>query len=240
MAVADEVKALTFDVFGTVVNWRESIAAEAKALLGAKGGNHDWNAFALSWRSKYQPAMEKVRSGERPWIKLDDLHRENLEEVLAEFGITNLSEAEKDNLNRAWHRLAPWPDTVGGLARLKRKYILATLSNGNIALMVNMAKHSKLPWDTILGAEVARAYKPQPEAYQRTCEALGLKPEQVMLVAAHNGDLVAAKKTGMRTAFVRRATEYGLNETRDQKAEHDFDYVAESFIDLAEQLGCRL
>src|SRR3546814_4444069 len=196
MAVADEVEALTFDVFGTVVNWRESIAAEAKTLLGGKGLDHDWNDFAPKWRAKYQPAMEKVRSGERPWVKLDDLHRENLEELLGELGIAGLSEAEKDRLNRAWHRLEPWPDTVGGLTRLKRKYILATLSNGNIALMVNMAKHSKLPWDTILGAEVARAYKPQPEAYQRTCDALGLKPEQVMLVAAHNNDLVPAKKTG--------------------------------------------
>ena len=173
---------------GTVVNWRDSIAREAKAFLGPKGYDKDWHAFADQWRARYQPAMAKVRTGERPWAKLDDLHRENLVELLKESEITGLSEADIDHLNRAWHRLDGWPDTVEGLTRLKRKYILATCSNGNVALMVNMAKHSGLPWDAILGAEFAHAYKPQPEAYDRTAAFLDLKPAQCMMVAAHNGD----------------------------------------------------
>jgi 2-haloacid dehalogenase len=237
MAISD-VKALTFDVFGTVVNWRDSVAREAKALLEPKGYRRDWHDFADKWRARYQPAMAKVRNGERPWTKLDDLHRENLVGLLEEFEITGLSEADIDHLNRAWHRLDGWPDTVEGLTRLKRKYILATLSNGNVALMVNMAKHAGLPWDAILGAEVARAYKPQPEAYDRTAAFLGLQPGECMMVAAHNGDLVAARSRGFRTAFVSRPLEHGPNKTRDMKAEHDFDVFAEDFIDLAKKLGC--
>lgn len=233
-----DVKALTFDVFGTVVNWRDSIAREAKAALEPKGHRHDWHAFADGWRARYQPAMEKVRSGQRPWIRLDDLHRENLVGLLDEFGISGLSAAEIDSLNRAWHRLDPWPDTVAGLTRLKRKYILVTLSNGNVALMVNMAKRAGLPWDAVLGAEVARAYKPQPEAYRRTADILGLAPSECMMVAAHNADLVAASAQGFRTAYVNRPTEYGPGQTRDRKAEHDFDAVADSFLDLADKLGC--
>jgi 2-haloacid dehalogenase len=182
--------------------------------------------------------MDKVRKGERPWTRLDDLHRENLVELLPAFGISGLGEAEIDHLNRAWHRLDPWPDTVEGLTRLKRKFILATLSNGNVALMVNMAKYAGLPWDAILGAEVARAYKPQPEAYDRTAALLDLKPEQCMMVAAHNGDLVAAHGRGFRTAFVGRPLEHGPNKTRDLRAEHDFDVIANDFIDLAKKLGC--
>jgi 2-haloacid dehalogenase len=182
--------------------------------------------------------MERVRSGEIDFVKLDVLHRMNLDANLEEFGITGLSEADIDHLNRIWHRLEPWPDTVAGLTRLKTRFILATLSNGNVALMVNMAKHSGLPWDVILGAEVARAYKPQPEAYLRTADFLGLAPEECMMVAAHNSDLVAASKCGLRTAFVRRPDEYGPDQQIDQKAEHDFDYMAEDFNDLADQLGC--
>ena len=222
MALSD-VKALTFDVFGTVVNWRDSIAREAKSFLGPKGYEKDWHAFADRWRARYQPAMEKVRKGERPWARLDDLHRENLVELLKEFEISGLGEADIDHLNRAWHRLDGWPDSVEGLTRLKRKFILATLSNGNVALMVNMAKHAGLPWDVILGAEVAHAYKPQPEAYDRSAALLDLKPEQCMMVAAHNGDLVAARSRGFHTAFVSRPLEHGPNKTRDLKAEHDFD-----------------
>jgi 2-haloacid dehalogenase len=237
MAIS-EVKALTFDVFGTVVNWRDSIAREAKALLEPKGWDKDWHAFADQWRARYQPAMDKVRSGERPWTKLDDLHRENLVELLKEHGIGGLGEAEIDHLNRAWHRLDGWPDSVEGLTRLKRKYILATLSNGNVALMVNMAKHAGLPWDAVLGAEVAQAYKPLPAAYDRTAAFLDLRPQQCMMVAAHNGDLVAARGRGFRTAFVVRPLEHGPNKTRDRKAEHDFDVIADSFIDLAVKLGC--
>jgi 2-haloacid dehalogenase len=233
-----EVKALTFDVFGTVVNWRDSIAREAKAALAPKGYALDWHDFADRWRAGYQPAMAKVRNGERPWVRLDDLHRENLVALLPEFGVEGLGERELDDLNRAWHRLDPWPDTVAGLTRLKRKFILATLSNGNVALMVNMAKYAGLPWDAILGAEVAHAYKPQPEAYDRTAAFLDLAPGQCMMVAAHNGDLVAARGRGFRTAFVGRPFEHGPVKTRDLEAEHDFDVVADSFVDLAARLGC--
>ena len=171
-------------------------------------------------------------------MKLDDLHRENLVDLLPEFGITGLGEGGLGHLNCAWHRLDGWPDTVEGLTRLKRKFILATLSNGNVALMVNMAKHAGLPWDAILGAEVAHAYKPQPEAYDRTAALLDLQPGQCMMVAAHNGDLVAARGRGFRTAFVSRPLEHGPNKTRDARAEHDFDVIADSFIDLAAKLGC--
>ena len=237
MAIAD-VKALTFDVFGTVVDWRGSIAREAKAALAPKGYTLDWHDFADRWRARYQPAMAKVRSGERPWAKLDDLHRENLVALLPEFGVTGLSEAELDHLNRAWHRLDGWPDSVEGLTRLKRKYILATLSNGNVALIVNMAKFAGLPWDAVLGAEVAQAYKPLPEAYDRTARLLDLAPGQCMMVAAHSGDLVAARGRGFRTAFVSRPLEHGPGRAADNAAGHDFDVVADSFIDLAAKLGC--
>jgi 2-haloacid dehalogenase len=233
-----DIRALTFDVFGTVVDWRGSITAEGQAFGRERGIDIDWNAFALSWRAKYQPAMEKVRSGATGFVKLDVLHRANLEQVLAEFGLDGLSEVDKDHLNRIWHRLDPWPDSVEGLNRLKRKYILATLSNGNVALMVNMAKNAGLPWDAILGAEVARHYKPQPEAYLKTADFLGLEPAQCLMVAAHNNDLVAAAGCGLRTAFVARPTEYGVDQDFDVKAENDYDFVAENFLDLAGQLGC--
>lgn len=234
----DGVKALTFDVFGTVVDWRGSIAREAEAALAPKGHALDWHRFAERWRDRYQPSMEKVRRGERPWTKLDVLHRENLIGVLDEFGVTGLTEAEIDHLNFAWHRLDPWPDAVTGLPRLKRKYVLATQSNGNVALMVNMAKRAGLPWDVILGAEVCRAYKPQPESYLRAAELLGLRPEECMMTAAHNNDLVAAAGCGLRTAFVARPYEKGPKQAVDLRAEHDFDVVAESFEDLADKLGC--
>jgi 2-haloacid dehalogenase len=233
------VKALTFDVFGTVVDWRSSITREGEALAGRLGiQGVDWAAFATAWRAKYQPSMTRVRNGERPWTKLDDLHRESLEDTLTEFGVTGLSEGEKDNLNRAWHRLDPWPDSVPGLTRLKQRYTLATLSNGNVALMVNMAKRAGLPWDAILGAEVARHYKPQPECYLTTAALLGLEPEQCMMVAAHNNDLKAATSLGFRAAFVPRPTEHGLGQTTDLSAAQDWDVVAESFEDLAGKLRC--
>lgn len=234
----DGVKALTFDVFGTVVDWRGSITEEGRRLGREKGVDADWVAFADAWRGKYQPSMTRVREGEVPWTNLDSLHRASLEELLQEFGIDGLDEAEKDHLNRAWHRLRPWPDSVEGLMRLKKRYVLATLSNGNIALLVNMAKRAGLPWDAVLGAEVARHYKPQPEAYLMTADFLGLAPNECALVAAHNGDLVAAAALGFRTAFVPRPTEYGPDQKADLKAEHDFDIVADSFVDLADKLDC--
>jgi len=233
------VKALTFDVFGTVVDWRSSIIREGQALGRAKGiTNVDWAAFADAWRGLYQPMMDRVRSGASPWTKLDDLHRMGLDQLLREFKIEGLSEAEIDQFNRAWHRLDPWPDSVPGLTRLKTRYILATLSNGNVALMVNMAKRAGLPWDAILGAEVARHYKPQPEAYLTTAELLGLRPEQCLMVAAHNGDLAAASGTGLRTAFVPRPKERPNPRESDLKPARAWDVVATDFVDLARQLGC--
>ena len=235
----DSIKALTFDVFGTVVDWRSSIIREGEALGRVKQITHvDWAAFADAWRGLYQPLMDRVRSGATPWTKLDDLHRMGLDRLLGEFKISGLSEVEIDHLNRAWHRLDPWPDAVEGLTRLKRRYIVATLSNGNVALMVNMAKRAGLPWDAILGAEVARHYKPQPEAYLRTAEFLGLHPEACLMVAAHNGDLAAASGCGLRTAFVPRPLEHGRHGAKDLAPARAWDVVAPDFIDLARQLAC--
>ena len=234
----DEVVALTFDVFGTVVDWRGSVARELRTHFARRGIERDWEAVADRWRALYQPAMEEVRRGRRPWTRLDDLHRENLRVVLDEFGLAGLDEAKIEHLNRAWHRLDPWPDAVAGLTRLKRRFVLATLSNGDVALLVNMAKGAGLPWDAILGAEVARAYKPMPEAYLRTADLLGLEPRQCMMVAAHNDDLQAARALGFRTAFVARPQEHGPRQTRDLRAEHTVDVVASDFLDLADRLGC--
>lgn len=233
-----DIKALIFDVFGTVVDWRSSVVREGEALAARKGLDVDWVAFADGWRGLYDPAMARIRDGERDFVKLDVLHRENLVEMLGRTGITGLSEAEIDDFNFAWHRLDPWPDTVAGLTRLKSKFIIATQSNGNIALMVNMAKRAGLPWDAILGAEVVGHYKPVPAAYTEACNRLGLRPEQVLMTAAHNGDLLAARVCGLGTAFVSRPTEYGPGQTKDVCAEHDFDYIADNFEKLAEQLGC--
>ena len=233
------IKALTFDVFGTVVDWRSSIFREGEAFGRAKGiTGVDWQAFADKWRGMYQPAMDEVRNGRRPFVKLDVLHRESLDKLVAEFGIKGLSEADLDNLNRAWHRLDPWPDSVPGLLRMKKKYILATLSNGNVALMVNMARRAGLPWDTILGAEVTRHYKPQPECYLGTADFLGLEPAEVALVAAHNSDLAAARRIGFRTCFVTRPNEKGPGQDKDLRAEQDWDFIARDFVHLADELGC--
>ena len=233
-----DVKALTFDVFGTVVDWRGGIAREIATLGAARGFSLDWNAFALAWRARYQPAMERVRRGERGFVKLDLLHRENLDQVLTEFGLDDLDEAERVALNKAWHRLDPWPDVVAGLNRLKRGYILATLSNGNVALMVNMARRAGLPWDAILGAEVVRHYKPEPEAYLKTADFLGLAPADCMLVAAHPEDLKAAAACGLRCAYVHRPTEYDDDSDKPPPAPGAFDIVASDFLELAEYLGC--
>lgn len=231
-------KALLFDVFGTVVDWRGSIIAEGQAFGRARGLDVDWAAFADGWRAKYQPAMQRVRDGQIGWVKLDDLHRQNLDELLEEMAITCLTRDEIDHWNRVWHRLNAWPDAVEGLTRLKNNFILATLSNGNVALIVNMAKHAGLPWDAVLGAEVAGHYKPQPEAYLKTAQILGLAPEDCLMVAAHNSDLVAAGSCGLGTAFVSRPREFGMGQTADKDAENDYHYVARDFLDLADQLGC--
>ncbi|BDG72135.1 haloacid dehalogenase type II [Roseomonas fluvialis] len=238
MSALPGVKALVFDVFGTVVDWRTGIARDAKTVLAKHGrGDVDPHAFADAWRRRYQPAMEEVRSGRRPFTRLDVLHRENLDALLADHSIT-ADEADRQWLNRAWHRLDPWPDTIPGLIRLKSRRFIAPLSNGNILLLANMAKRAGIPWDAILGAEPARAYKPQPEAYLRTAEILGLAPSEVALVAAHNGDLAAARKAGLATAFVLRPTEHGPEQSTDTRAEQEWDTIAGSFEELADKLGC--
>jgi 2-haloacid dehalogenase len=238
MGDISQIKALVFDVFGTVVDWRTSIIQELEAFGAQKGISADWAAFTDDWRALYQPSMEEVRAGRRPWTILDVLHRESLEKLLTKYGIDGLSEEEKDHINKVWHRLKPWPDSVPGLHRLKARYLIGTLSNGNIGLLAWMAKNAGLPWDVILGAEPARAYKPLPEAYLRTAKILGLRPEQMMLVAAHNDDLAAAAAQGYATAFVARPTEYGPHQTKDLKAEREWDVVTDSFLGLAEVLGC--
>jgi 2-haloacid dehalogenase len=233
-----DVQALLFDVFGTVVDWRSSIIAELTRFGADKGIAADWAQFADDWRALYQPAMEEVRSGRRAWTILDVLHRESLEKLMAKYEISGLSEAEKDHINRVWHRLEPWPDVVVGLARLKTRYIIGTLSNGNVGLLTRMAKHAGLPWDVVLGAETARAYKPLPQAYAASAALLNLEPGQVMLVAAHNGDLAAAAAVGLATAFVARPHEHGPHQKADVKAERDWDVVVDSFTGLASAMGC--
>ncbi len=238
MAAKDDVQALLFDVFGTVVDWRSSLIDDLGRFGAEKGLKADWAAFADDWRGLYQPAMDEVRTGRRPWTILDVLHRESLDKLLVKYGFTGLSEADKEHMNRVWHRLKPWPDTVEGLQRLKSRYIIGTLSNGNVGLLTRMAKHAGLPWDVVLGAETARAYKPLPQAYLASAELLNLAPSQVMLVAAHNGDLAAAASTGLRTAFVARPAEYGPHQKRDFKADRDWDVVTDSFTGLAKAMGC--
>ena len=232
----DQLKAVTFDVFGTVVDWRNSIAREMNLIGDKKELSIDGAEFASAWRSLYQPSMSKVRSGEMPFERLDVLHRRNLDTVLEQYDIDQLSELEKVHLNQAWHRLEPWPDVVEGLVRLKERYIIGTLSNGNVSLIVNMAKYSGLPWDVVLGAEIAGHYKPCPEAYLGSAKKLDLPPHQCMLVAAHNADLLAASECGFKTAFVARPTEYGPDQTTDLSADHEFDVIATDFVDLAGQL----
>jgi 2-haloacid dehalogenase len=235
--LAPPIKALTFDVFGTVVDWRGSIIAEGEALGARKGMTVDWAGLVDAWRAGYQPAMARVRRGELPWTKLDALHRMTLDRLLDEFGVRGLDERDIATLNHAWHRLRPWPDAVAGLDRLRRRFVLATLSNGNVSLLVDMAKAARLPWDCVLSAELVRHYKLDPEVYLMAAELLSLEPREIMMVAAHNGDLVAAASLGLRTAFVARPTEYGPRQTTDLKAERDFDVVARDFVDLADQLG---
>jgi len=238
MTSRNSVEALLFDVFGTVVDWRGSIIEELTRFGAQKGVKADWAAFTDDWRGLYQPAMEEVRSGRRTWTILDVLHRESLEKLLAKYDIGGLSEVEKDHLNRVWHRLKPWPDVAEGLKRLKSKYIIGTLSNGNVGLLTRMAKNAGLPWDVVLGAETARAYKPLPQAYLASAALLNVEPGQVMLVAAHNGDLAAASAAGLRTAFVARPTEHGPRQKLDFTAERDWDVVADSFNGVADAMGC--
>jgi len=233
------VKALVFDTFGTVVDWRSSVIAEGMIWGKAKGLNINWADFADRWRMGYAPAMEMVRKGELPWTTLDDLHRMILEDLLKEFKIEGLTEEEKVSWTHVWRRLKPWPDSVEGLTRLEKKYVIAPLSNGNIALMTNLAKFGGLPWDAILGSELVRHYKPDREVYVSAYRYLDLKPDEVMMCAAHAGDLQAARGYGLRTGFIYRPDEFGNGHAGvpDKAKPGDFDVVSVSIVDLAQQMG---
>ena len=233
------VKALVFDTFGTVVDWRSSVIAEGRTWGKAKGLNINWVDFADRWRLGYRPVLDKVRKGEMPWIRLDDVHRMILEGLLKEFKIEGLTEEEKVSWTHVWRRLKPWRDSVEGLARLKRKYVIAPLSNGNIALMTSLAKFGGLPWDAILGAEIARHYKPDREVYVSAYDSLDLKPEEVMMCACHVPDLHAARNNGLRTGFIYRPNEFGDGPVGvpDKAKPGDFDVLSVSIIDLAQQMG---
>ena len=233
----DEIRALTFDVFGTVVDWRGSLIREGEAFGRQHGLTVDWVRFADAWRGLYQPMLERVRSGSLPWTKLDDLHRMALDTLLREFGVHGLAEPDVDHLNRAWHRLDGWPDAVAGLTRLKRRFVLATLSNGNVALIVNMARHAGLPWDCVISAELFHHYKPDPETYLGCAALLDVEPSALLMVASHKSDLRAARAVGCRTAFVRRPLEHGPGTTADLGAEADFDFNVDSIEELAMALG---
>ena len=237
MASNTQLRALVFDVFGTVVDYRGTIIREGEQLNREKGLTVDWATFADAWRGQYRPNMQRVMNHELPWTNLDALHRMSLDELLPEFGVTSLSENEKVHLNKVWHRLTPWPDAVEGLTRLKQRYILGTLSNGNVGLLVDMAKYSSLPWDVIFSAELVKAYKPDPRPYQMTYQLLGVQPSEVMLVAAHKDDLLAAKAQGLRAGFVPRPLEKGPHGAYDSTPDPSFDVVASDFVDLARQLG---
>jgi 2-haloacid dehalogenase len=233
----NSVKALVFDVFGTVVDWRGSIIEEGQAFGKTRGIAVDWAGFADRWRAGYVPSMTKVRKGEIPWTNLDRLNRMLLEDLLEEFHIEGLTEEEKAFWNRVWHRLDPWPDSIAGLTRLKKKYTIGPLSNGNVALLTNMAKRAGLPWDVILSAELARHYKPDREVYLAAVTLLELEPEEVMMCAAHSSDLIAARSVGLRTAFIRRPNEFGPTGKADDAGPEDFDVVTSDIVDLASKLG---
>jgi len=232
-----QVQALLFDVFGTVVDWRSGVIRDVTAVAGRAGAPLDAARFADQWRAGYRPAMDLVRSGQLPWTKLDGLHRRVLDELAGEFGLAGLPAAELDWLNTCWHRLDPWPDAVPGLARLRQRYVLAAFSNGNVALLVNMAKRAGLPWDAILSAELFRRYKPDPQTYLGAVELLSLDPARVMLVAAHNDDLSAAADLGLATAFLPRPAEHGPGQQANLAPTREYTVVATDLTDLATQLG---
>jgi len=231
-----DLRVLVFDVFGSVVDWRGSIVRDLSAWGSTRGIDADWEGLALAWRSRYQPKMQEVRSGQRPWTLLDDLHHESLVALLPSFGLSDLSAADIGHINRVWHRLDAWPDAIAGLTRLKSRYVIGPLSNGNIALLANMAKHAGLPWDLSFSTEWFRAYKPMPESYLGVAKAMNVEPAAVMLCAAHNDDLRAAKEVGLKTAFWARPTEYGADQAKDLEATQAWDVVATDIRDLARQL----
>jgi len=238
MQVAESIQMCVFDTFGTVVDWHGSVSAEVNELARRKGWQVDGVAVAEAWRGNYGPSMNRVRTGEIPWTDLDELHRMTLDELLPRFGMTGLTEAEKVHLNRVWHRLHPWPDAPGGLARMKTRWVLSPLSNGNVALLTDLGKFGGLPWDCVLGSDIVRHYKPDPEMYLMPSELFDLEPSQVLMVAAHPGDLEGAKRSGLRTAYVHRPLERGPDREPPPWPETGrFDLLASDFGDLASQLG---
>lgn len=232
-----DLKVLAFDVFGTVFDWRSSVAAEIAEVASRHGMSVDAGEFADGWRRRYQPSMNRVRRGELGWTVLDELHRASLEEVLEEFRLKELPDHEREHLNLVWHRLQPWPEARPGLERLGGRYVLTTLSNGNFSLLTELVKNASLPFDCILSAELCRAYKPDPRTYRMTFELMRVRPEQVMMVAAHQDDLRAAAREGLGTAFVRRPLEWGAGAEVDLAADRNFDVVADGFVELADKLG---
>jgi len=231
------LQALVFDVFGTVVDWRSSLIRRSHEFGRVNSLTADWADLIDDWGGQYRPLMDEVRLGRRPWTNLDDLHRASLEQLLPRYGLSHLTDAQKHSLVEGWHFLDPWPDTVAGLTRLRKKFIIATLSNGGLRLLADMARYARLPWDAILSADVFRHYKPDSEVYLGAAKLLDSPPEEVMLVAAHNYDLEAARKCGFKTAFIPRPSEYGPRQSRDFSAESDWNYVARDLEDLAAQLG---
>jgi len=233
------VKALVFDVFGTVVDWRTSLINDFTAWGRRRGITADWTALVDGWRAVYSASMDEVRKHpEHGYVILDVLHRRSLEKLVAQLGIVGLTDDDLDYLTRGWHRLHPWPDSVAGLTRLKSKYIISPLSNGNVALLTNMAKFAGLPWDLVMSAELFAHYKPDPETYLGAARLLCLAPSEVMMVAAHNYDLKAAQSHGLKTAFVARPTEYGPLQKIDFEATSAWDIVAKDFGGIADRLGC--
>jgi 2-haloacid dehalogenase len=235
---AKQPVAIVFDTFGTVVDWRGSLIAELTAFARQRGIEADWTGLVDAWRAAYHPSMDRVRKGAQPWTTLDSLHRASLDELVAQFGIAGLTEADLQHINRGWHRLKPWPDSVPGLTRLKSRYIIGPLSNGNVSLLTNMAKHASIPWDLVFGSDLFGHFKPDPETYLGVSRLLDLEPGQVMLGAAHNNDLANARKCGLMTGFFPRPTEYGPHQKRDYAADQDWDVVATDIEDMATKLGC--
>jgi len=238
MEAVSGVRAILFDTFGSVVDWRTSLISELSLWGKERGVSADWTGLVDDWREAYAPSLDRVRRGELPWTILDDLHRMSLETLLARYGVLDLSEADKVWINDGWRRLNPWPDAIPGLTRLKQRYIIAPLSNGNFSLLLAMAKAKHIPWDTILGGDLFRHYKPDPETYLGAATLLGFPPDQIMMAASHNYDLRAARSLGFRTAFWPRPTEYGPRQKRDLSPEEPWDVVATDIEDLATQMGC--
>lgn len=235
----ENIKAIVFDTFGTITDWRTSIANEGIRVAQRKGiADFDGDAFARAWRAGYRPGMARVISGERPWTPVDVIHRERLDEILPEFGLDMLDEAEREHLNKAWHRINPWPDSVPGLLRLKKAHLIAPLSNGSLVLLSSMAKRAGIPWDFVFSSDMHKAYKRDPKVYQNAIALLGFEPHEVMMGAAHNDDLEAARGEGMRTAYINRPTEYGVDQSKDFEATSDWDIISETVEGVAEAMGC--